>query len=68
MGGHIAILYTLLHPEKIESLILSGSSGLFENGMGDSFPKRKEFEYIKSKTEMTFYNPSTATREMVNEI
>lgn len=68
MGGHIALLYTLKHPEKVESLILSGSSGLFENGMGDSFPKRKEYDYIKMKTELTFYNPAVASKELVDEI
>ena len=68
MGGHIALLYTLKYPEKVESLILSGSSGLFENGMGNSFPKRKEFDYIKAKTELTFYNPATASKELVDEI
>lgn len=68
MGGHIALLYTLKHPEKVESLILSGSSGLYENGMGDSFPRRKEYEYIKTKTELTFYDPAIASRQMVDEI
>jgi 2-hydroxy-6-oxonona-2,4-dienedioate hydrolase len=68
MGGHIALLYTLKHPEKVESIILSGSSGLFENGMGYSFPKRKEYDYIKSKTELTFYDPGTASKELVDEI
>jgi 2-hydroxy-6-oxonona-2,4-dienedioate hydrolase len=68
MGGHIALLYTLKHPEKVESLILSGSSGLYENGMGDSFPKRKEYDYIKTKTELTFYNSATASKELVDEI
>ena len=68
MGGHIALLYSLKYPEKVESLILSGSSGLFENGMGYSFPKRKEYDYIKTKTELTFYNPATASRELVDEI
>lgn len=68
MGGHIALLYILEHPERVESLTLSGSSGLFENGMGDSFPKRKEYDYIKRKTEITFYKPETATKELVDEI
>lgn len=68
MGGHIALLYTLKHPEKVQSLILSGSSGLFENGMGDSFPKRKDYNYIKAKTELTFYNPGNASKELVDEI
>jgi pimeloyl-ACP methyl ester carboxylesterase len=68
MGGHIALLYTLKYPEKIESLVLSGSSGLYETGMGDSFPKRKDYNYIKTKTELTFYDPATASKELVDEI
>ena len=68
MGGHIALLYALDHPEKVQSLILSGSSGLFESGMGDSFPKRKEYDYIKTKTELTFFDPATASKELVDEI
>ncbi len=68
MGGHIALLYTLKYPEKISSLILSGSSGLYESGMGDSFPKRSDYNFIKTKTELTFYNPNIATKELVDEI
>ena len=29
LGGHVALLHTLKHPERIKSLILTGSSGLF---------------------------------------
>jgi pimeloyl-ACP methyl ester carboxylesterase len=68
LGGHVALLHTLKHPEKIKSLILTGSSGLFEHGMGDSYPKRGDYEYIKNKTEMTFYDPKTATKELVDEV
>jgi len=68
MGGHIALLYTLKYPEKVTSLILSGSSGLYECGMGDSFPKRSDYNYIKTKAEITFYDPKTATKELVDEI
>ena len=59
LGGHVALVHTLKHPERIKSLILTGSSGLFENGMGDSYPKRGDYEYIKKKTELTFYDPIT---------
>jgi 2-hydroxy-6-oxonona-2,4-dienedioate hydrolase len=62
LGGHVALIHTLKHPERIKSLILTGSSGLFENGMGDSYPKRGDYEYIKKKTELTFYDPKTATK------
>lgn len=68
MGGHIALLYTLKHPQKVTSLILSGSSGLYETGMGDTFPRRGDYNYIKKKAEITFYNPAVATKELVDEI
>jgi pimeloyl-ACP methyl ester carboxylesterase len=68
LGGHVGILHILKHPERIKSLILTGSSGLFENGMGDSYPKRGDYEYIKRKTELTFYDPKLATKELVDEI
>lgn len=68
LGGHVALVHVLKHPERIKSLILTGSSGLFENGMGDSYPKRGDYEYIKRKTEVTFYDPVTATKELVDEV
>lgn len=68
LGGHVALVHVLKHPEKIKSLILTGSSGLFENGMGDSYPKRGDREYIKKKTQLTFYDPAMATDELVDEV
>jgi pimeloyl-ACP methyl ester carboxylesterase len=68
LGGHVALVYALNKPEKIRSLILTGSSGLFENGMGDSYPKRGDKEYIRNKTSLTFYDPKLATDELVNEV
>jgi len=68
LGGHVGLVYILKHPERIKSLILTGSSGLFENGMGDSYPKRGDKEYIRKKTQLTFYDPTLATEELVNEV
>jgi 2-hydroxy-6-oxonona-2,4-dienedioate hydrolase len=68
LGGHVALIHILKHPEKIKTLTLTGSSGLFENGMGDSYPKRGDKEYIRKKTELTFYDPKMATEELVNEV
>lgn len=68
LGGHVGLVHVLKHPEKIKSLILTGSSGLFENGMGDSYPKRGDYEYIKKKTELTFYDPNIASKELVDEV
>ena len=68
LGGHVALVHILKHPERIKSLTLTGSSGLFENGMGDTYPKRGDREYIRKKTELTFYNPAMASEELVNEV
>lgn len=68
LGGHVALIYTLKHPSKVDRLILTGSSGLFENSMGGSYPKRGNYEYIKERVEYTFYDPKTATKELVDEV
>ena len=68
LGGHVALVHVLKSQDKIKSLILTGSSGLFENGMGDTYPKRGDYEYIRKKTEMTFFDPNTATKELVDEV
>jgi pimeloyl-ACP methyl ester carboxylesterase len=68
LGGHVALMYVLRHPERIKSLTLTGSSGLFENGMGDTYPKRGDYEYIRKKTELTFYDPKMASKELVDEL
>jgi len=68
LGGHLALIYALNRPDHIRRLILTGSSGLFENSMGGSFPKRGDYKYIKERVEYTFYDPKTATKEYVDEV
>jgi pimeloyl-ACP methyl ester carboxylesterase len=68
LGGHLAIIYARNCPDYIKRLILTGSSGLFENSMGGSFPKRGDYKYIKERVEYTFYDPKTATKEYVDEV
>lgn len=68
LGGHVALVHILRHPERIKTLILTGSSGLFESGMGDSYPKRGDREYIRKKAADTFYDPAVATEELVDEV
>ncbi len=67
LGGHVALMYALKHPERVDAMVLSGSSGLYENAMGGSFPKRNDYNYIKEKVEYTFYDPKTANKELVDE-
>jgi 2-hydroxy-6-oxonona-2,4-dienedioate hydrolase len=68
LGGHVALLFTKFHPEKVKGLIITGSSGLYENAMGDGYPKRGDYEYIKAKSEEVFYNPKIATKKIVDEV
>jgi pimeloyl-ACP methyl ester carboxylesterase len=68
LGGHVGLIYTLRHPGNVKRLVLTGSSGLFENGMGGSYPKRGSYEYIKERVEYTFYNPATATSQLIEEV
>jgi len=68
LGGHIALLYALEHNENIQTLALTGSSGLYESAIGDSYPKKGDYEFVKAKTEYTFYDPKTATKELIDEV
>jgi len=68
LGGHIAQIYTLQRPAKVKTLTLTGSSGLFENSLGDTYPRKSDYEYVKKKTEGTFADPKFATKELVDEV
>jgi len=68
LGGHVGLLYTKNHPEHVKGLVLTGSSGLYENNMGDGYPKRGDYEYIKKKSQDVFYDPKIATKEIVDEV
>jgi len=68
LGGHVALVYTLKNPGKVKRLVLTGSSGLFEDSMGGSFPKRGNYAYVKERVGYTFYDPRTATQELVDEV
>lgn len=68
LGGHVSLVYTVEHPEKVKALVLTGSSGLYENAFGGSFPRREDREYIRKKVETTFYDPSNATEALIEEV
>lgn len=52
----------------VKGLVLTGSSGLYENSMGETYPKRGNYEYIKAKSEEVFFDPKVATKEIVDEV
>ena len=68
LGGHVGLIFSKLYPKLIKGLILTGSSGLYENSMGDSYPKREDYSYIKERTEAVFFSPKIATKKIVDEV
>ena len=68
MGGHIGLLFAKKHPELLDGLIITGSSGLYENNMGDKYPNRENYDWIKSKTEDVFFDSNIASKELVDEV
>ena len=68
LGGHVALIYVLAHPQVVRSMVLTGSSGLYENAFGGTFPRRGNYDFVKEKVEYTFYDPKTATKELVDEV
>ncbi|MDB5061004.1 MAG: alpha/beta hydrolase, partial [Mucilaginibacter sp.] len=68
LGGHVGLIYVLAHPGYVKALVLTGSSGLYENAFGGSFPRRESIDFVREKVQYTFYDPNTATDELVNEV
>ena len=67
LGGHVGLIFTKNHIERVASLTLTASSGLYENAFGNSFPRREDKEYIRNKVAVTFHDPKHATDELVEE-
>ncbi|MDB5128788.1 alpha/beta hydrolase [Mucilaginibacter sp.] len=68
LGGHVGLIYVLAHPGYVKALVLTGSSGLYENAFGGSFPRRESIDFVREKVQYTFYDPKTATEELVQEV
>ena len=67
LGGHIALYYTKVF-NKANGLVLTGSSGLYEKGMGSGYTKRGDYNVMKKKVEEVFYDPRVANKELVDEV
>lgn len=68
MGGHLALEYTVQHPENVAGLILTGSSGLQERDFGSTFPRRNDRDYVRKQAAITFYDDDFVTEELMDEI
>ena len=68
LGGHVGLIFCKLYPKIIKGLVLTGSSGLYENSMGNNYPRRGDKEFVRNKTRNVFYNPEIATDELVDQV
>lgn len=67
MGGHIALDYAITYPDNIKALVLAGSSGIQEKNFGESYPRRKDREYIREQASVIFYE-DLVDEEIMDEI
>lgn len=62
LGGHVALVYCTKHADKVRTLILTGSSGLYENAFGGNFPASRGLKYLhqdKPSPSTTLNTPPT---------
>lgn len=67
LGGHVALRLALAAPELIDTLILSGSSGLYEHTV-DTLPIRPKSDFIREHMGRVFFSEAFITVEAINEI
>jgi pimeloyl-ACP methyl ester carboxylesterase len=63
----VALVFCTKHAERVRTLTLTGSSGLYENAFGGSFPRREDKEYLRKKIALTFHDPKHVTDALVEE-
>ena len=68
LGGHVALVYLKKYPEKVNTLLLTGSSGLYENAFGASYPRKGDKSYLRDRISLTFYDPASTTDDLVEEV
>jgi len=68
LGGHVALTLALRWPARVSGLILTGSSGLFERGFSRNVPHVPSAEFVRTKMEEIFYDPSLVTPAWVEAV
>jgi pimeloyl-ACP methyl ester carboxylesterase len=68
LGGHVAVLFAHRFPERVRALVLTGSSGLYENNALGSFPRRHSYTYIRDKVQGVFHPRFKAEPALVDEV
>lgn len=67
-GGHVAAIYAMQFPERVEAMVLSGASGIYEVEMSSSVMRRSDKNYLRPRVEKTFYDPVHVTDELLDDV
>jgi len=67
LGGHVALRLAIQRPELVRSLVLVGSSGLFERSFGRDVEHRPSREWLCRKITDLFHDPSRMLPGMVDQ-
>jgi len=68
LGGQVALLYALRAPRSVAAMILSGSSGIYEQRMDADLMRRDSRDFIRERAAVTFYDDAHVTDELVEEM
>jgi pimeloyl-ACP methyl ester carboxylesterase len=68
LGGHLALDLALRRPDRVNGLILTGSSGLFERGFTRGVPHVPTPEFVREKMEEVFYDSALVTPAWVESV
>ncbi len=68
LGGQVALDFTLTHPDRVDSLILCGSAGLFERSLAGGRPPRVCREFIRERVSEIFYDQTFVSPDLVDDV
>lgn len=68
LGGQVALDFTLTHPERVDSLVLCGSAGLYERSLASGRTPRVCRDFIRERIGEIFYDQTHVSATLVDEV
>lgn len=68
LGGHIALDLAVKNKDRVDALVLTGSSGLSERGFEKDLEIHPSRPYVRKKVEAMFFSKDLATDELVESV
>ena len=68
LGGQVALDFHLRYPERVDSLVLSGSAGLYERSLAGGRPPRVCRQFVREQASEIFYDQVHVNDQLVEEM